>query len=127
MIVGTTRIIETKDTVNNSGANVIQFSSLSSVPADCKIKYAGVVATKDATKQAALKNVRVTENTELANGAILVRGQGVDKHNAQVNWKTPAIQGNETWYVSAYLVYTDSKNVDHFVVGDEVVAKSFNS
>ena len=98
----------------------ISFAALMSVPVDCKIKFAGVVATSDASKVSELTKIKVAEKA-MVNG-IYVRGMTSDKHTVKYTWNKTNV-GTETWYVRSYLVYVDSHGRTQYVYGDLTTAK----
>ena len=105
---------------DSSKGNCIDFSALLNVPADCKIKFAGVVATSDASKKDYLTKITETKKT-MVNGCY-VRGIESTKHTVTYRWTKTKV-GNETWYVMPYLVYTDPLGREQFVYGDLTTAK----
>ena len=116
-VVGTTSM----DSVSVDKANnKIAFAALLNVPADCTIKFAGVVATSDASKVDAMTKITATEKT-IVDG-IYVRGIPSTKHTVKYTWTKTNI-GAETWYVRPYLVYTDSLGTEQIVFGDVTNAK----
>ncbi|MEE5993907.1 MAG: hypothetical protein V3G42_11790, partial [Oscillospiraceae bacterium] len=84
----------------------LQFVAMLSVPADCTINKAGIVATSDATK---------AENLT-ADNADYVRTGTTTKHGYRYTWTKTNV--NETWYVKPYLVYTDANGKEHTVYGE---------
>ena len=87
---------------------------MSTVPNGCKINKAGIIATN---------------NSELANSdeftdkkAMFVRGMSSDKKAVRYTW-TKNVKTGETWYVRAYLVYTDLNGNVHTVYDDMVSQK----
>ena len=116
-VVGTSSM----DSVSVDKANnKIAFAALLNVPADCTIKFAGVVATSDASKVDAMTKITATEKT-IVDG-IYVRGIASAKHTVKYTWTKTNI-GAETWYVRPYLVYTDSLGTEQIVFGDVSEAK----
>ena len=116
-IVGTSIM----DSVNIDKANKkISFSALLNVPADCTIKFAGVVATSDEEKVDELTNIIETEKTMV--DGIYVRGNQSKKHTVRYTWTKNDI-GSETWYARSYLVYIDSLGTESVVFGDLVEQK----
>ena len=99
----------------------ISFAALMSVPVDCTIKYAGVVATSDASKVSELTKIKVAEKA-MVNG-IYVRGMTSDKHTVKYTWTKTAVTEDQTWYVRSYLVYVDSHGQTQYVYGDLTTAK----
>ena len=51
---------------------------------------------------------------------MFVRGMSSDKKAVRYTWTKGNVQSGETWYVRAYLVYTDSNGNVHTVYGDMV-------
>ena len=116
-IVGTSNMGDVvKDTENNK----LSFAALLNVPVDCTIKFAGVVATSDASKVSELTKIKVAEKA-MVNG-IYVRGMTSDKHTVKYTWTKTEV-GSETWYVRSYLVYVDSHGQTQYVYGDLTTAK----
>ncbi|MBR4319022.1 MAG: hypothetical protein IKP69_03100, partial [Oscillospiraceae bacterium] len=114
-IVGTTIMTSVKSYQHQdtSKGNAIDFVSLSSVPADCTILKAGVVATSNATK---------AKNLTDAN-ADYVRFMETTKHNAQYTWTKTKVTSSQTWYVKPYLVYKDADGTQYTVYGDLTTKK----
>lgn len=106
----------TKDTANKK----MVFTSLLNVPADCTIKFAGIVSTSNAKKAENLTTVTVAEKT--VTDGIYVRGMESTKHTVKYSW-TKTNVGTETWYVRPYLVYTDALGTEQIVYGELTTAK----
>ena len=108
--VGTTEIIDmSKDTENNK----LIFVSLSTVPEGCKIDKAGVIATNDA-------NVAASPDTFNVERSTFVRGDAWNGTEYRFTWTKSKVYAGETWYVRAYLVYTDKDGNTHEMFGDIV-------
>ncbi len=104
--------VATMTAVNrNESVNGLSFVAAFSVPVDGRIDFAGVVATSDAAK---------AENLT-AETADYVRGRAQTEHAGRFTW-TKSNAGDATWYVRAYLVYTDAKGVTHTVYSDLISA-----
>ena len=98
----------------------IKFVSLLNVPADCTIKFAGIVATSDSTKKDSLTKITATEKS-MVNGCY-VRGMSSSKHTVRFEWTKTKV-GKETWYVRPYLVYIDPLGTERIVYGDLTTQK----
>lgn len=111
-VAGTTYIESVEVDTENSK---LAFTSVSSVPDDCTIVYAGIVATSDAAK--------ATEGVELtAYNADYVRGAASAKKLVNFTWKKSKVTADDIWYVRAYLKYTDGDGVIYEIYGDLVKA-----
>ncbi|MCR5480723.1 MAG: hypothetical protein K6F27_12815 [Ruminococcus sp.] len=108
--VGTTEIINMyKDTENKK----LTFVSLSTVPQGCKIDKAGVIATNDAS-------VAANPDTFNVDSSTFVRGDATDSSSHRYTWNKTKVNVGDTWYVRAYLVYTDKDGNTHEILGDIV-------
>ncbi|MBR0484631.1 MAG: hypothetical protein IJJ69_07645, partial [Oscillospiraceae bacterium] len=104
-ILGTAMI----DSVSVVETNKLRFVSLTNVPADCTIQFAGIVAT-DNTEDAA--NL-TTENARFIRG-----GENLTVHNYKYTWTKKDVTADQIWYVRAYLKYTDNSGKAYTVYGD---------
>ncbi|MBO4845255.1 MAG: InlB B-repeat-containing protein [Lachnospiraceae bacterium] len=97
--VGTTDII---NKYKNESINGLVFVSMSTVPQGCTINKAGVIATNNPTTAA-------TENTfvDTADG-VRVRGDAWSGTSYRYTWTISNNTNGSTWYVRAYLKYTDA-------------------
>lgn len=108
--VGTTEIINMyKDTENQR----LFFVSLSTVPQGCRIDKAGVIATNDA-------RVAANPDTFSVESSTYVRGDATDSYSHRFTWYKTKVNTGDTWYVRAYLVYTDKDGNTHEILGDIV-------
>ncbi len=108
--VGTTEIINMyKDTENKK----LIFVSYSTVPEGCRIDKAGVIATNDA-------NVAANPDTFNVERSTFVRGDASDRISVEYTWTKSKVNVGDTWYVRAYLVYTDKNGNTHEMLGDIV-------
>ena len=112
--VGTT-VIENmyKDEANKK----LIFVSRSSVPAGCTIQKAGVIATDN--EQVANSGGGFNDTT-----ARFVRGDAWNGTGYQYTWAKGKLTAGDTWYVRAYLVYTDLNGNTRTVYG-EMVSQTF--
>ena len=108
---GTTGIV----TFGKKPNNKLSFVSMSTVPEGCKINKAGIIATN--------KSEVATSDKFTDKSAMFVRGMSSDKKAVRYTWTKGNVQSGETWYVRAYLVYTDSNGNVHTVYGDIVSQK----
>lgn len=106
--------------VKDAENKTIDFNALLNVPADCTVKFAGIVATSDETKIDSLTEIDAAEKTEINN--CYVRGMTSTKHTVKFNWTKTKV-GTETWYVRPYLVYTDSLGSKQIVFGELTAEK----
>ena len=107
---GTTTIVDIiKDTTNNT----LSFVSMSTVPEGCTINLAGVIATTNAS----IGNSGDGFNADTATYA---RGRSWSGNSYRYSWTKGHINAGDTWYVRAYLVYTDADENVHTVYGDMV-------
>lgn len=110
--VGTTRI----ETVSaNKATKKISFVSMSSVPNSCKIQKAGVIATSNGT-------IGNDVNKFTAATATYVRYGTTSAKNYRYTWTKGNVTAGQTWYVRAYLVYTDANGNSHTIYGNIVAA-----
>lgn len=104
---------------SNTSTKKISFTSVCSVPEDCTILKAGVIATSDPT---------VGESDDFdASNAAYVRYGTTTKHNYKYTWTKGSVTESQTWYVRAYLVYTDANGNTHTVYGETVSATLYGS
>lgn len=102
----------------NSDINTkkLTFVSIGTVPENCQIEYAGVVATSD--------HLKATEGTELtAENADYVRGGGKSLKTYKCTWIKSNVSQEQTWYVRAYLKYSDANGEIHEIYSDTITAK----
>lgn len=110
--VGTTRI----EAVNcNKGTKKISFVSMSSVPSNCKIEKAGVIATSDF-------EIGNDEKRFTVANAAFVRYSATSAKNYRYTWTKGKVADGQIWYVRAYLVYTDVNGNSYTIYGDVVAA-----
>ena len=118
--VGTAFIVRTFKTVVNETSKKLSFVSMSTVPEGCTIVKSGVVATDDSDIGGNADNF----NDTAAN--VLVRGDAWDGRAYRYTWTKKGVhEGDKTWYVRAYLVYTDA-NGDLHTVYSAVVSLSYS-
>ena len=110
--VGTTYI---ESVSANSSTKKISFVSVSSVPNNCTIERAGIVATADCT-------IGEDEDNFNASTAMYIRYGTTTSKNYQYTWTKGSVSTSQTWYVRAYLVYTDENGNVHTVYGDIIAA-----
>ena len=111
--VGTTEIVDYyKDTENNK----LVFVSMSTVPKGCTIDKAGVIATKDSA---------IGESGEGFNAstAAYVLGNAWSDTSYRYTLSIGNVTEGTTWYVRAYLVYTDGDGNVHTIYGKMVSQK----
>ena len=91
----------------------LTFVSMSTVPEGCTIDKAGIIATNDQT---------VAESGDGFNAgtAAYVRGNAWTGNAYRFTWYKSNVGSGETWYVKAYLVYTDAEGNVNTVYGDMV-------
>ena len=106
--IGTTSMI---NMYANPGAKKLSFVSMSTVPAGCRIEFAGILATDDA----AVANGTFDETT-----AKFVRGDAWSGSAYRYTWNKSKVEAGTVWYARAYLVYTDVGGERHTVYGDVV-------
>lgn len=116
-IVGTSNM---DNVIRDKENRKLSFEALLTVQADCKIKFAGVVATSDATKLDELTKITAVERTEVND--CYVRGKSSDKHTVKFTWTKTKVTDDETWYVRSYLVYEDANGKIQIVYGDLTTA-----
>ena len=85
----------------------LQFVAMLSVPADCTINRAGIVATSDEED---------AKNLTSDNAKYCRFGENLTVHNYKYTWTKTKV--DETWYVRPYLVYTDANGKEYTVYGD---------
>ena len=107
---GTTEIINMyKDTENNK----LTFVSMSTVPEGCTINKAGVIATNNET-------VGTGGDGFNASTAVFAVGNSWTGTAYRYTFSKGKVNTGDTWYVRAYLVYTDASGNSHTVYGDMV-------
>ena len=107
---GTTEII---DKYADKANGKLTFVSMSTVPDGCTIDKAGVIATND-------QNVAESGDGFNADTAVYVRGNSWTGNAYRYTWTKSKVGSGETWYVRAYLVYTDAEGNVNTVYGDMV-------
>jgi hypothetical protein len=110
-----------ENVVSDKENRTLSFESLLTVQADCKIKFAGVVATSDKSKLNELTKITATKKS-MVNGCY-VRGMASDKHTVKYTWTKTEVTDDQTWYVRSYLVYEDANGKTQIVYGDLTTAK----
>ena len=107
---GTTEII---DKYADQANGKLIFVSMSTVPEGCTIDKAGIIATNDQT---------VAESVDGFNAdtAVYVRGSAWTGNEVRYTWTKGKVESGVTWYVRAYLVYTDVDGNVNTVYGDMV-------
>ncbi len=111
---GATNIVGLNQTDVSKGKGKLSFVSMSTVPNGCKINKAGIIATN---------NFELAHSNEFTDKkATFVRGMSSNKKAVRYTW-TKSVQSGETWYVRAYLVYTDLNGNVHTVYGDMISQK----
>ena len=111
---GATNIVGLNQTDVSKGKGKLSFVSMSTVPNGCKINKAGIIATN---------NFELANSNEFTDKkATFVRGMSSNKKAVRYTW-TKSVQSGETWYVRAYLVYTDLNGNVHTVYGDMISQK----
>ncbi len=111
---GATNIVGLNQTDVSKGKGKLSFVSMSTVPNGCKINKAGIIATN---------NFELANSNEFTDKkATFVRGMSSNKKAVRYTW-TKSVQSGETWYVRAYLVYTDLNGNVHTVYGNMVSQK----
>ena len=111
--VGTTEIVDYyKDTENNK----LVFVSMSTVPKGCTIDKAGVIATKDSV-------VGNSGDGFNASTATYVLGNAWSDTSYRYTLSIGKVTAGTTWYVRAYLVYTDGDGNVHTIYGKMVSQK----
>ena len=107
---GTTEIV---DKYADKANGKLTFVSMSTVPEGCTIDKAGIIATNDQT---------VAESGDGFNAgtAAYVRGNSWTGNAYRYTWTKSKVGSGETWYVRAYLVYTDAEGNVNTVYGDMV-------
>jgi hypothetical protein len=112
---GTTEIISMS---KNAETKKLIFVSLSTVPQECTIKKAGVIATDNATIASDANSF-----VDTASG-VRVRGNEWSGTTYRYTWSMPNVSEGDTWYVRAYLVYVDKEGNTHTVYG-AIVSQTF--
>ena len=108
--VGTT-FIESWEPETDTGKLV--FVSVSTVPDGCRMEFAGLVATSDLA-------VVESEGGLTKENAAFVRGDGEGLKSYKYTWKKTKVSSGTSWYVRAYLRYTDKGGNMKEVYGDVV-------
>lgn len=109
--VGATNL---ESVTSNTETGKISFVSMCSVPEDCTIQRAGIIATSDATV--------ANSGNFTASTAAYVRYASTAYHNYKYTWTKSKVTADQVWYVRAYLVYTDANGNVHTVYGDVIAA-----
>ncbi len=112
--VGTAFIVRTFKTVVNETSKKLSFVSMSTVPEGCTIVKSGVVATNNSDIGGSADDFKDTA------AGVLVRGDAWDGRAYRYTWTKKDVHAGDTWYVRAYLVYTDANGDLHTVYGDIV-------
>ena len=86
---------------------------MSTVPEGCTIDKAGIIATND-------QNVAKSGDGFNAGTAAYVRGNSWTGNAYRYTWTKSKVGSGETWYVRAYLVYTDAEGNVNTVYSDKV-------
>ena len=107
---GTTEIV---DKYVDKANGKLTFVSMSTVPEGCTIDKAGIIATKD-------ESVGTSGDGFNAGTAAYVRGNSWTGNAYRYTWNKSKVGSGETWYVRAYLVYTDAEGNVNKVYGDMV-------
>lgn len=93
-------------------AQKISFVSICSVPNDCRIISAGLVATSDENKADNLSE----------DNADYVKKKATTAKNYKYTWTKTKVTAEQVWYVKSYLVYEDADGEQITVYGDLVKA-----
>ena len=117
----TANIVQTECFVEG-GVNKIHFVSVLTVPEGCTIEYGGILATAVSGKIE--KNADGTDTLK-PETADFVRGKQSNAKMLQFTWTKTNVTDGQKWYVCPYLVYRDSNNELHTIVG-EMVTGGFN-
>ena len=107
---GTTTLVDIQKDTNN---NTLSFVSMSTVPEGCTINLGGVIATTDAS-------IGTSGDGFNAETATYARGRSWNGSTFRYTWTKTNVHAGDTWYVRAYLVYTDSDENIHTIYGDMV-------
>ena len=107
------------ESVKKTDSNKLVFVSILSVPEQCKITAAGLVATNDDQIGADIcaESVAIT-----ADKKVFVRYAAGTNRNLKYTWTKSNVSSDETWYVKAYLVYKDESDKTQTVYGELVTA-----
>ena len=109
---GTAAIISmTKDEENHK----LSFVSYCTIPENCRINKAGVIATNNA-----LVGASGNPDDFNAETAVYVFGDESDADTYRFTFTKSKVNSGDTWYVRAYLVYTDDAGNSHTVYGEIV-------
>ena len=107
---GTTEIVDKSiDKANRK----LTFVSMSTVPEGCTIGKAGIIATN-------VESVGKSGDGFNADTAAYVRGNSWTGNAYRFTWTKSKVGSGDTWYVRAYLVYTDAEGNVNTVYGDMV-------
>ena len=107
---GTTEIIDMS--IDKANGKLI-FVSMSTVPEGCTINKAGIIATN-------VESVGTSGDGFNADTAVYVRGNAWTGNAYRYTWSKSKVGSGDTWYVRAYLVYTDAEGNVNTVYGDMV-------
>ena len=107
------------ESVTKVSGNKLVFVSILSVPENCRIVSAGLVATNDDTIGADICAESVTTNPTKK---VFVKQAAGSNRNVKYTWTKSNVSADETWYVKAYLVYIDTNGNTQTVYGDLVTA-----
>jgi len=94
----------------NSSTQRTSFVTFHTVPEDCSIKYAGIIATSDAT-------IGMSGEGFTKDNATYVRGKEWNGTSYRFTW-TKNVSDGKTWYVRAYLIYTDATYTEVTIYSD---------
>ena len=111
-VKGTTEIVDYFADIENKK---LVFVSMSTVPEGCTINKAGIIATNN-------YNIGNDEENFNASTAMYVRGNEWSGNAYRFTWSKRNVNLDETWYVRAYLVYTDEEGNVNTLYGDIVSA-----
>ncbi len=104
---------EISEVLQNDTVSGISFVATFSAPQGSTVHFAGIVATSDST---AAQNL--TRET-----ADYVRGGAQAQEAGRFTWTKSNAGATTTWYVRAYLVFTDAEGVTHTVYSSVVQAQ----
>ncbi len=108
--VGTTGIINMYQDTDNKK---LTFVSMSTIPEGCTMDFAGVIATDDS-------GIGPDPERFTSENARFVRGMSWTGTACRYTWSKGKVHEGDTWYVRAYLVYTDANGNVHTLYGDPV-------
>jgi hypothetical protein len=86
------------------------FVSFSTVPEGCTIKTAGIIATD-------VESIGTSGTQFTDTNAKFVRGSAWTGDSVRYTWTKSNVNAGDTWYVRAYLVYTDANGNSHTIYG----------